>query len=90
MAMFHAAQALILARDGTAPKTHAGVRARFGQISLSDPHLGGEMGRLLREAYQMKEVADYLADRHLDEQAVRTMIARAIDFIDRVARSLDS
>ena len=56
MAMFHAAQALLLETEGKVPKTHSGVRARFGLLVKSDPRIGGERSTLLARAYAYKRL----------------------------------
>lgn len=59
LAAFHAAQALILTRDGRIAKTHAGVRNRFGQIVLAEPTIDAELRRFLAQSFVLKSVADY-------------------------------
>jgi len=59
LAAFHAAQALILTRDGRIAKTHVGVRSRFGQLSLAEPSIDTELRRFLAQSFVLKAVADY-------------------------------
>jgi uncharacterized protein (UPF0332 family) len=67
--MYNAATAVLLARDGEYPKTHSALVGRFGLTVKDLPGTGRDHGRALREAYELRLLADYdagasgLADR---------------------------
>lgn len=87
---FHAAQALISERTGTAPKTHAGVHSQFGMLAKGDPHFDIALRRFLSQAYELKTVADY--DLELDVVVSPERAAAAIEtaarFLDCTAKSI--
>ena len=68
-AMYNAATAVLLARDNEYPKTHSALVGRFGLAVKDLPGKGRDHGRALREAYELRLLADYdagasgLADR---------------------------
>lgn len=81
MVAFHAAQALLRARPGRAPKTHAGVHQAFGEIARADAKLGPSLGRFLASAYDAKQTADYATLRPMTT-------AHALEMIEEAARLL--
>jgi uncharacterized protein (UPF0332 family) len=80
-AMYHAAAAVLVAREGQHPKTHAALVGRIGLLvkDLSEP--ARDQGRALRQAYELRLLADYdpgakgLADRAI------ASLAAAVSFI---------
>jgi len=68
-AMYNAATTVLLAREGEYPKTHSALVGRFGLAVKDLPGTARGHGRALREAYELRLLADYdagasgLADR---------------------------
>lgn len=68
-AMYNAATAVLLAHQGTIPKTHASIVGQFGLLVKDMPGRGRDHGRALREGFELRLLADYdagatgLADR---------------------------
>lgn len=89
MAVFHAAQALLLERQGSAPKTHAGVRGGFGRIAKGEPGLGPDAGRFLARAYDYKDIADYRIDATVDAAEAADAIDAAADLVARIGAVLE-
>lgn len=56
---FHAAEALICERTGTAPKTHSGALSAFAWFAMSEPMIGEELRKFLPRSYDFKTVCDY-------------------------------
>jgi len=77
MAAFHAAQALLFERTGRVPKTHSGVHAAFGQLTIQELGLSRDLGRFLADAYTQKQIADYATDRTVDKAKAKQTIAAA-------------
>jgi uncharacterized protein (UPF0332 family) len=58
-AMYNAATAVLLAREGEYPKTHSALVGRFGLAVKDLPGTARDHGRALREAYELRLLADY-------------------------------
>ncbi len=67
--MYNATTAIFLDRDGAYPKTHASIVGQFGMLVKEMPSEARDHGRALRQAYELRLLADYdagatgLADR---------------------------
>jgi len=89
LAGFHAAQALILSRQGKVVKTHRGVQKILFELAKSDRQLD-EFARFLSQAYNLKSVADYElgpgAEVPLDQASAA--IDFAGEFVDFIAELL--
>ncbi len=59
LAGFHAAQALISEKTGKSVKTHAGVHSEFHRLTKDAPALHTDLRIFLRQAYNLKSIADY-------------------------------
>lgn len=57
-AMLHAATAVLLRREGEAPKSHAGTIRRFSQLVMANDE-GKHFGRMFSKAEQLRIVSDY-------------------------------
>jgi uncharacterized protein (UPF0332 family) len=77
MAAFHAAQALLFERHGRVPRKHAGVHGAFAKLCTEEPGLDRAFGRFLADAYNLKQTADYAADRTIDADRARQAIDKA-------------
>jgi uncharacterized protein (UPF0332 family) len=87
---FHAAQALISERMGTAPKTHAGVHGQFGKLAKDDPHFDILLRRFLSQAYELKTVADYdlEPDAGVSPDRAASAIETAARFLECTMKSI--
>jgi uncharacterized protein (UPF0332 family) len=59
LSAFHAAQAFIFERTRTVAKTHKGVHSQFLKLARHEPGISVELQRFLKQAYNLKTVADY-------------------------------
>ena len=68
-AMYNAATAVFLDRQGAYPKTHGTIVGQFGMLVKDMPGRARDHGRALREAFELRLLAEYdagatgLADR---------------------------
>ena len=60
-AMFHAACAIVLQRQGRLPKTHTSLIGQFGLIVRDLDAEGREFGAALNDAFDRRSKADYSA-----------------------------
>jgi len=86
-AMFHAARAVLLARDGlTAPLKHDAVVNRFGHLAkLSADQTLMAAGRQLKRAKTLREKLDYEVKLKPDTPEVEQTIKAAREFIETCA-----
>jgi uncharacterized protein (UPF0332 family) len=82
LAAFHAALAFIFEQTGKAPKTHAGVRGQFGNLTKNDPRFDVPLKKFLSQAYEMKTVADY-------DMITDVSVERALEAIKMATRFVD-
>lgn len=61
-AMYHAAVAVLLSRNGTAPSKHGGVISQFGLLVKDDP-TARAAGKALNLAYDARLLSDYQFER---------------------------
>lgn len=79
---YHAAIAVFLSREGQYPKTHAALVGHFGLLVKDMPGTARSQGRALREAYELRLLADYdagatgLADRAAASLAAATVFIK--------------
>ena len=90
LAGFHAAQAVLSERTRKTPKTHRGLRTLFARLVRDEPRLDQDFVDFLSEAYDLKETADYAIGSQavVDAEEVRSAMATANRFVDRVAALL--
>lgn len=78
-AMYHAATAVLLAREGDYPKTHAALVSRFGLLVKDLSVAARDQGRALRQAYELRLLADYDAGaKDLAERATASLAAATL------------
>lgn len=53
-AMFHAATAVLIAREGTAPATHSALIGRFSQLARAEGGTARDHGRALNRAFDLR------------------------------------
>lgn len=88
-ACFHAAQAVLYAKD-VEPSTHGGVRNRFGEEVVLTGDAPREQGRLLTTLADLRQQADYgyqPIEADLDELQNRTQ--QFVDDMESLAADLD-
>lgn len=88
LAAFHAAQALIFERSGRTPKTHQGVRSRFGALARAEPGIDVSMRRFLTDGYDLKSIADYAVGP--DALVSRADAASAVEAATRFVASIEN
>lgn len=81
-AAFHAAQAVLYARDVT-PSSHGAVRNRFGEAVVLEGDASRSQGRLLTTLADLRQQADYGYEPL--EADVATLLERTRDFVDEMA-----
>ena len=78
-AMYHAATAVLLYREGQYPKTHSALVSRFGLFAKDLSAASRDQGRALRQAYELRLLADYDAGaKNLAERATASPVAAAL------------
>jgi uncharacterized protein (UPF0332 family) len=90
LAVYHAAQAFILARTDKVAKTHSGVRSQFARVAKDDPKIERKLASFLAQAYKLKVVADYAVGSNIGVSASEAAeaIEGATNFIEAVERAL--
>ena len=88
-AMFHAAQALLRARDLRYRK-HSGVHAAFAEHFIKSGVLDPRYHRSLIDAFDERLSADYDLDFDTDVTRARTSIDRAGEFLAEAKRHLNA
>jgi uncharacterized protein (UPF0332 family) len=81
-AMFYCAEAL-LAHQGLAFSSHRAVLSAFAQHLVKPGHLPPEMHSWLREAYDKRQIGDYVARSNLEAGELETLQSNAAKFIAR-------
>ncbi len=86
LAAFHAAQALISEHTGRAIKTHRGVHTEFQRLTRNDPAFDADLRAFLSRSYELKAIADYGTDPHVDISAAQALeaIGAADRFVEQV------
>jgi uncharacterized protein (UPF0332 family) len=80
-AMYNAATAVLLERQGTYPKTHSSIVGQFGLLVRDMPDKAREHGRALRESFELRLLADYDADATGLAERARASLAAAASFV---------
>ncbi len=80
-AMYHAATAVLLERQGTYPKTHSSIVGQFGLLVKGMPGEAREQGRALREGFELRLLADYDAGATGLTERARASLAAAASFV---------
>jgi uncharacterized protein (UPF0332 family)/predicted nucleotidyltransferase len=89
MAVYHAAQALIFARTGAAPKTHSGVNARFNDVARHLPGLPRDLVDFVNGAYKFKERADYHTGEPIGRSEAEAALGAARRTVAAIASMLE-
>ncbi len=83
-AVFHAARA-VLWSQGLAPKTHKGMIQLFGKHVVGEGLVSREIGKILTEAHEQRELADYHAlAGSFDKDEVEMLVADARRFVEKI------
>ena len=80
-AMFHAATA-VLATKGIKRSSHRGILAAFGQYLVKPGLIEQKFHLYLREAFELRQQADYDPIVDVDIQQAKQILEQAIDFVD--------
>ena len=92
-AMFDAARAALMATNAEIPlnigKTHSGVLTAFSQHQVKNGPVPRDIGRLLKQAEELRLVADYSGDSITLDDA-RALVEKAESFVDTLASILDA
>ena len=86
-AMFYCAEALLLSKD-LRYTSHRGVISGFGEHLVKTGELPAETHRWLREAFDMRQEADYRSTSRVEEEDVRELDDRPRDFLTEVEKYL--
>ena len=91
--MFDAARAALVATNAEIPlnigKTHSGVLTAFSQHLVKNGPVPRDIGRLLKQAEELRLVADYSGDSITLDDA-RALVEKAESFVDTLASILDA
>ena len=92
-AMFDAARAALMATNAEIPlnigKTHSGVLTAFSQHLVKNGPVPRDIGRLLKQAEELRLVAAYSGDSITLDDA-RALVEKAESFVDTLASILDA
>lgn len=92
-AMFDAARAALMVTNAEIPlnigKTHSGVLSAFSQHLVKNGPVPRDIGRLLKQAEELRLVADYSGDSITLDDA-RALVEKAESFVDTLASILDA
>lgn len=86
-AMAHVAEAALLEHDIT-PKTHKGLRGQFGKQFVTTGIFSSEMGRNLRRAFDLRQMAEY-SGTDLSTETTNDVIEQAASFVKTVESYLE-
>jgi uncharacterized protein (UPF0332 family) len=82
-AMFYAAEAAVFVK-GLTFRSHRAVLSGFGQHLVKTGELPTEMHQWILDAFDKRQMGDYLPVSPLDEQDIQDLQAKAVAFVDRV------
>lgn len=85
-AMFHAATAVLIARD-IKRSSHRGILSAFGEYLVKPGLIKKSLHQSLLEAFELRQQTDYEPITNVDNQQAREILDKAIDFVD-VCRKL--
>jgi hypothetical protein len=89
-AMFHAARAVLWSR-GITPKTHKGLVQQFGLRLVKAGVVEKEFARMLRDALDERELADYYAHaRALQKKEAQQLLQETRRFLKKMEALLKS
>lgn len=83
-AIFHAARAILWSK-GLGPKTHKGVAQLFGKELVKTKHVPAEIGEILAEARDRRELADYNAmTASFFPEEIKELVRNARRFVETI------
>lgn len=85
-AMFHAARAVLLRSNGTAPKKHASVKGQFSHLAQSRDNTLRDAAHSLNKAEEKRIIADYRDSERVSADDAREALNRAVNFLDLCAK----
>ncbi|MFB6098892.1 MAG: HEPN domain-containing protein [Salinibacter sp.] len=86
-AMARMAEAALLEPD-IAPKTHKGLRGQFGKQFATTGTFSTELGRNLRRAFDLRQMAEY-SGTNLSTETTNDVIEQAASFVKTVESYLE-
>lgn len=86
-AMFHAANAILLTRS-IIVKTHTGLITQFGQAFILTGEIDKEYGRMLANAEELREKADYSVNSDITKEQAEYVLHDAGSFLKMVKSRL--
>jgi uncharacterized protein (UPF0332 family) len=86
-AMFSAARALLATKDVIGSKTHASTIAQFGMLFVKTGIVDKKFGRMLNEAEEIRNTADY-QPATMKQEEVEPFVTGAFDFIEAVVKGI--
>ena len=90
-AAFHAAQAPIFERRGSAAKTHAGVQTEFARLARKEARIEADLRGFLGRPYNLKAAADYEtgASASVSPERAASAVQMARRFVSCIAGLLE-
>ncbi len=86
-AMFYAAEAALLTR-GFAFRSHRSVLSAFGQQLVKTGELPIELHQWILDAFDKRQLGDYVPVSQLEEQDIRELELKAAAFVEEIDRWL--
>lgn len=88
-AIFHAARAVVWTR-GLAPKTHKGLARQFGQYVVRARLTDKRFNKILKDAADERELADYNAmTGSFEKEDVVSLVSEAREFVEEMGKVLN-
>jgi uncharacterized protein (UPF0332 family) len=76
----------LLTELGVEGRTHAGTISKFGEYVIKTKLMEKQYGRLLNQAFNLRDKSDYQVTAVIDEGEVREIVGKLEYFIDEVER----
>lgn len=87
-AMFFITEALLMT-DNLKASTHKGIITLFGKHFIKTGILNKEMGKILSEAYNARQIGNYAAGFIIPEEEAKNCLENAKDFISNAKNYLE-
>ncbi|MEM2027165.1 MAG: HEPN domain-containing protein [Candidatus Bathyarchaeia archaeon] len=87
-AMFHASQAILVAKGVSPPKTHKGLREKFGKEIIKAGLMESQYGKDLSRAFEMRQASTYDVFTTYSKEDVNGIVDRAERFVRKNKRTI--
>jgi uncharacterized protein (UPF0332 family) len=77
--MFYSMSAVLILLD-IYPKTHQGVRSKFGEMYIKTELFPMRFANYIRDAFNLRQDADYDLDAHISEEEAQVLVDNATEF----------